>query len=1614
MPEDEQIRTQVRDRIRERILERLAPKLSLDEEVARNPFGAFKEPTPATFFENLGSGLQESALQAIDIPGLPFGVGDYLHNQAEQSRLRYQGEGVGGFLGNVVGGLAGIVNPKNIGENVLLAELGGTVGSTLTRKAAAPIISRIEHLAGKEVADVTSGALARIAPNATTGALFPGVEQAKQEDFTKDPLGATGRVLSAAGIGAAGSTLGGELFHSTTKAATFPRQRYIPDVVLPYEKHALGNVEPYIAAYRESLRRGGQRFAVNEQGQSIGWLKLPASKAAGYNAPASDLAQQPRTQDRIAQVQRRTADKLLALQDAKGFTIEDKIRVAVRLDAENVTKIATLQGKDTDSPSGARTHLAKAAEVQKLQPEVIVPLEGLVDQITKKFPNETQTGTMDRLIEEADSQQLAPELVGFLRGVREKMASDETFLPYGERVRQSQTALRGVVEGITKVGPEAVAAVKQGIDSLPEHLRKSFTESKEYAALLDPALNTRLSTDLVDFAKSVQLQQERFLRSSTTSDLKGDTANLGRNPQRDAVLARLRGAKPTPLPPALSPPEAATGRERAPGGALAAKVLTAKEAKALPVDKTHPWWNLKSPDFVNEGLIREGKNPSRILNEEDANRPKTVEQLAKDPLTLYYERIGQIDLADRIRRGDLSPNEYKIGLAEAKANPVPKLRAAVKYKGEVYATEGQHVDALIEVLKQRTGATTEQAQALLASDEKTLRHGAKPFFQVKAGEELSPAARRSLALTERYKLAGELTKLSDSANGFVDEAGKFYSRKAAAKLIDPKAVAGEAATSLDTRTLAKQATAKAVIPAPAEKPLPPIITTDPKTGYEVIDQAALAKLSAKLSLEDLQVLRDDIRSLVRRGQIEKGLYIKALKFDGKQDVKDVVREVKRLPKRSDEGDTRKLVAGLIADPATFDAQLEQQVRGDRTAAFYRINHGDLVDPMSRHLRNEANTSRFANGVVKDTLGLDTTSIKGQVKLAHYLGEELPSGLTRDQAMRAYAWSTDSGRQTELTRYGVERGGKVVKAEDAIAGLSTKDKAYVDQMKAHFQNNPVHTKAFNNVLLLLGRAVRTVKGYYPSARSPERTKIAPDFDTFAVEVLRDIDPLKDRSDSAGGPFSVDQGFYSSFVAINSRLSRFAEMGRELFRAQSLLTNKEFETTYRSRQGKRGLEGLKLYLGNIAGQVGHSRTGVDEVIDAVTKNFALSKVALSPWSAGKQYLHVLTMLADGTVDAGALGQAMREGAAFSKSVRERMLAESGLAYQRYTGNQYLRSMLLLSDQGKLPSSFDAFRQKAMVLQRGADRQVMQLAWRAAELTAKKQGLGGEALRNETRRLFEITAGRDQPTDNPLYASRLEVEAKRQPLLRGALQFAKEQNRIYNVLRRHLVQAAQNPSRANFSKAARALTFGLFGNVAGVVAINQIRREVFDRETSPEVLAGDVVSNLAGLYYLGDSVDAIVQGFIDFKKQATDRISGSPLLSLTTDLAKTAWHTYNALDAGDKEIASGVSRGDSKGEREFTRAFDVGLSAVSEGLGLPFWSLWNQAKGLYVWTDDDYRSMIHFEREKAELKAEGTLSSTRAQQLDRAQKAISEIHHLREKGLVTRDAAQTRVRQVLKQVE
>ena len=121
---------------------------------------------------------------------------------------------------------------------------------------------------------------------------------------------------------------------------------------------------------------------------------------------------------------------------------------------------------------------------------------------------------------------------------------------------------------------------------------------------------------------------------------------------------------PTPTMPETGPAVPVVGPEGAAPAVEPAPASAPAVAPVVEMGKINP----RIPLYVEEEMVRLGKNPRRLLNEIDAARPEDAEALASDPITIYFERTNP-EMAKRARAGDLSKAEYQAIAKEMESRP---------------------------------------------------------------------------------------------------------------------------------------------------------------------------------------------------------------------------------------------------------------------------------------------------------------------------------------------------------------------------------------------------------------------------------------------------------------------------------------------------------------------------------------------------------------------------------------------------------------------------------------------------------------------------------------------------------------------------------------------------------------------------------------------------------------------------------------------------------------------------------------------------------------------------------------------------------------------------------
>lgn len=1117
---------------------------------------------------------------------------------------------------------------------------------------------------------------------------------------------------------------------------------------------------------------------------------------------------------------------------------------------------------------------------------------------------------------------------------------------------------------------EAMAVLDHVFESIAKH-----TQNEDVKGLLDrvraeikdqpPEIREILGKGADQNDLTTHLAYDEYLRRSTKGEagtpesdyaraeqrLKRALVDVTEKGQRDQIIKSLSGLKPELSKPFL---ESLRGvKSPADLASLASAIEVARQVEQRKADVSR----------LKEMAGQIEKNPQR----------KTVEKLL----------------------GGLTPEPK----AQGKLPPEKAVRAAIVFDGKTYRAQGDEIihasmwDRIVESLpKDKQAEFWKVAQSPEVARFET-NHG-----RIVSGEEAQKINRSvsptSLGVLENVTAKEARTALPSPSEGATKPVGGSEGK--VGPVGTPKETAGKQGSTVEV----------------SKKSPSPVLVSDPKTGKRSVDTKALEKALDKLMNDQVTNLANQVKQVIRQGNIEKGLYNKYLGYSTADNVRKVSQNILSSPLRkplSQRFDKQGHVTGLVFDPVTIEGLLAQRSGFDLSKSLYKIFVGDMTQPYNNHLQNKADTRRFLTEVTKRTLGFDFDSLLGRRRLGKYLLTPIDGQFTRGEAMHAYALAGDEGRGSDLKEFGYRKNGVVSDPESLIKKLSVKEKAFVDEMKSYFQNNPFVEKTFSEFLLQNGYEPQRFKGWWASSRKPQESAPTDDFATFTTSIARDTDNLKDREDNLNTPFEA-RDFVGHFMQVADRMSMFGEMGRQLRQAQDVLYHPDVVSTFNSRYGKASYDQLKMFLSNIHGRVGHQPSAFDEAINYATTAYTVSKIALNTFSAAKQFLHIATMYADGNIGKAALTKSILTGAFASKETGQSMLDNNGIAYLRYHGH-FLEDLTTLSEQNQLPSRLQELQNYSLILQREADRAVMKIAWRAAEITARESGLTDIRAREEAVRLFNITAGRDQPTSNPLYASELEIQAKRQPLLRGTLMFMREQNRIYNVIRRRVVESVQNPTPETVGQAANAIVFGLIGNAVGIVGINALRRAAFNKAQDEKDVLVDAMDAVTGMFYLGSTAQVIAEFFISPKNVSADRLSKSPEVAMGKDLINLISHMSRASQAGSTEIKTGLHRGESKSEQEYLKAADSAFSLLGGVSGLPFWGLWYYSRNLYNWKHPDYKLMVEFEQKRAQLKADNRMDSLEYQELEQTRKRIDQIHQLRSKGLATQSESE---KEILRELE
>ena len=103
-------------------------------------------------------------------------------------------------------------------------------------------------------------------------------------------------------------------------------------------------------------------------------------------------------------------------------------------------------------------------------------------------------------------------------------------------------------------------------------------------------------------------------------------------------------------------------------------------------------WPMSKPSWVREGLLAQGKNPGRMLNDVDLGNPSVREALLNDPMV---KSISDPQLRARAMRGDLSVAEFRAALkpTNTPGPPFPEPPPGLFAPEEAAAPEGWNLTA---------------------------------------------------------------------------------------------------------------------------------------------------------------------------------------------------------------------------------------------------------------------------------------------------------------------------------------------------------------------------------------------------------------------------------------------------------------------------------------------------------------------------------------------------------------------------------------------------------------------------------------------------------------------------------------------------------------------------------------------------------------------------------------------------------------------------------------------------------------------------------------------------------------------------------------------------------
>ncbi len=800
----------------------------------------------------------------------------------------------------------------------------------------------------------------------------------------------------------------------------------------------------------------------------------------------------------------------------------------------------------------------------------------------------------------------------------------------------------------------------------------------------------------------------------------------------------------------------------------------------------------------------------------------------------------------------------------------------------------------------------------------------------------------------------------------------------------------------------------------------PVVTQREATGQVEVNRAEFRKRLEDMSSSDLRLMRQGLRRIIQQGKLASGLYQKILKWNADEDAQAAIDSIADRDTLSDRRKRAEAPIGLartLADPVTTEGWLKQINGGREGGILRRVLFNAFERPYTNALQHEANSRKYARSVISRVYKLDANKPREYDKILKKMQEKLPNGIRRGEAIWAYALWKDGGRRHAIERDGIQARGKAFDLHESLDHLTPEDRLFAEKLQAFFNNNPFIEQAFENHRFLRGfEAERSPSGYFPSRRSIEPTRVARDVDDFGeLTITKSTGALEARDPSIRSPFKLDGGALAAFYKVTSDMARYSEIALPMYRAERLMNNPAFRNEFINKFGRTRWEQTRDYLRNILGFVGHNPTTFDTMMTWIPHAWLTSKIAMNVTSAIRQTFSLMTALGDDILDSKAVIKAFNEGSGFDERVGRSMRELSGLAYMRLNVGRFAEALVVLGDRDPT-SRLTNLQNRSFVLQKFADDWALRVTWRAAEIMADEQGLTGEARDRFVVDKFEGSLTRNQASNSPLYTSPLEVEAKENTLLRGSLALQRELNRLYNVVRRHVVTSVQNPSKQNIIKAANAVFWSGIANSTTSVGLNAIRAAAFGLPLwTVAELSQRALQDMFGRWYvLSDTVQFFLRFGGQGQQYASEQLLG-PAGSMLLDIGKAgesiaAAVQAGSLDPGDpgKRFRSGARRGQDKVAVELASATDHALSASSGILGLPFWAVWYQAKGLYNWKKNDYRLLVHLETDFQ--RAKDSEDQIEINRLQRVKDRVNQVHRRREQGLLTDEAARGQIVRLL----